>query len=1067
MNKGIIYYGPINNDNKEKFIKKAKEYLKENRGDKFFYILPSGNLLTRYRERLMEGLIGVLDINVITFDDIVNRLLDSDFYTKIDESTKETIISKIINDLDNRGNISYYKNLIDKEGFISSLSYIISKNKMSLVEPKTFNLEIPNEKRFKEIGLIYEMYQEFINENKLLDNEETFIKAIENFNEKKDIFSQLDFIIIDEFFDFRPQELAILNKLTTLDIDIYINMPFKTKERFKTVENTLDTLRDMGFTIEENNKTNNKTYFEQISDNIFNSKLPILSKTDKIKLIKAPNKYLELKKICEEIKRLEYNGVSLKDIAVIVGNLNNYREILSKVLKEEGIPSTLKEEISLYDIPLVREVLSLIELKINNFKKDNIIKTLKSGYLDISEGSIDSDKLENLFYNLGIQDMNSEFKEKIEKEKRRLRLLIKNDDENKKVYEDKLEDIVNFEFIMKDLTEKMSELPEKENPKGIKDSILDILDYYSLREKINDIYKKTDDYLLFYRDKAAYYKLMNIIERATLVAEITFKKEICIKEFYDIMVRILKDETIVMNQPNRKGISILTPTISRGLKFSYVFFVGLSQGEYPNIKEDNWFFREEDYSIFKKVGIDLKNYDELFDKESLIFILGITRTKEGLIISYSEDVGKDTSIPSIFLEEILNIFKGDKIENKVNFLPLDMTYLLKEKLEDVTHERELVKCILHKYYNSQDEQEHLSLLNNINKDVVKEIIEKIECEVKREENEFNEFDGLIIDKDIKNDLTNSFSNSRFSITQLETYGKCPFRFLYEVVLDVKEVEKEVLDFSPIERGSLYHKVLAEYYNRHKDDFRNYVLKNEQFKVEDTKKEIEELVIDEVYNLGVKYINNMWKLRIEQITDNIINLVNKDLERLKKYKGNLYPSEFEVEFGFKEKYIIKIDDIEIPLLGKIDRIDMIDEGDSQSFIVYDYKYSSYGIKYIKDILEGISFQLPVYIMSQIDKGKEVIGGGYIIIKDGKVYIQMIKEDKRSYLNKRKSKSTLSDEEWNLLIEEVKKKIKDYIEKIFMGDFRLNPHYCEDFCQYKNMCRYDEERILRKGQNNGIN
>jgi len=70
MNERLVHFGRINNDHKITLISKAKEYLKKNMGDKFYYILPSGNLLTRYRESLLNGLKGVFDINVITFDDI-------------------------------------------------------------------------------------------------------------------------------------------------------------------------------------------------------------------------------------------------------------------------------------------------------------------------------------------------------------------------------------------------------------------------------------------------------------------------------------------------------------------------------------------------------------------------------------------------------------------------------------------------------------------------------------------------------------------------------------------------------------------------------------------------------------------------------------------------------------------------------------------------------------------------------------------------------------------------------------------------------------------------------------
>jgi len=136
------------------------------------------------------------------------------------------------------------------------------------------------------------------------------------------------------------------------------------------------------------------------------------------------------------------------------------------------------------------------------------------------------------------------------------------------------------------------------------------------------------------------------------------------------------------------------------------------------------------------------------------------------------------------------------------------------------------------------------------------------------------------------------------------------------------------------------------------------------------------------------------------------------------------------------------------LGKIDRIDkLIDE---DKYVLYDYKTSSYGIRKISDMMNGVSFQLPVYIMAEGDKN--IIAGGYINISKAEVSIELLKEDEKAVFKKKTGKYILNDEEWNGLMEHIKGEMKEYIQKIYDGDFSINPKECDLYCPYGEICRY---------------
>ena len=56
----------------------------------------------------------------------------------------------------------------------------------------------------------------------------------------------------------------------------------------------------------------------------------------------------------------------------------------------------------------------------------------------------------------------------------------------------------------------------------------------------------------------------------------------------------------------------------------------------------------------------------------------------------------------------------------------------------------------------------------------------------------------------------------YSVSQLETYGECPFRYFSDRVLNLNPTEEEETGLTSMEKGSLAHKILFEFYDRRRD-----------------------------------------------------------------------------------------------------------------------------------------------------------------------------------------------------------------------------------------------------------
>ena len=205
-----------------------------------------------------------------------------------------------------------------------------------------------------------------------------------------------------------------------------------------------------------------------------------------------------------------------------------------------------------------------------------------------------------------------------------------------------------------------------------------------------------------------------------------------------------------------------------------------------------------------------------------------------------------------------------------------------------------------------------------------------------------------------------FHNKPYSVTELETYAKCPFQYFVSEVLKFRaEADDAEDELSNREKGSLLHEVLFEFYNNRREDppieqcFE--AAKRQLDGILDTKSEerrnqrAENLIGDD---------NLFWETDIEKLRV----ALHKWLEAERTCDLSVTPSYFEVSFGQEREprdsklsctTPIRIGNVR--MTGKIDRIDI---GNS-AFNVIDYKTGSSTVR-MPEILSGRSLQLPIYL-----------------------------------------------------------------------------------------------------------
>ena len=489
------------------------------------------------------------------------------------------------------------------------------------------------------------------------------------------------------------------------------------------------------------------------------------------------------------------------------------------------------------------------------------------------------------------------------------------------------------------------------------------------------------------------------------------------------------------------GVQVTTLNEIRGLQFDYLFIGGMCEGDLPTRYTPEIFFS----------GSYVRNELTHQTEERYQFYQSLCSWQKRLYLTYPLKEEKQELAVSNILTEFENLI------------------VTKEKLEtdydlNIYSKEELLKFI---GQHGIDETEKIVAESELN---LEEIKNSIQIDELRKAEPFGEssFTGNIssgLSDEGKNKLS-KLKDKEYSISQLETYAKCPYKYFAERILFLQPLEEPTEEIEALEMGTILHNILYEFYKTLHD--KKIILQNADDKTF-------AYAIDLIFKIAAKNISEanfnspLTFYEKEKILglngDKKNSILFKFLLSERNEEEGFIPGYFEMGFGkisddqnkFFTKEEFKIDDIKVR--GKIDRIDV--QKEQNKFKVVDYKLS--GKKPSKaDLYDGISLQLPLYMYA----AKEIIKAQ--INKDfnpagAEIYSLKFNEKDFGKNEVRLSSKKISEEEKLILNEEIIKvctdAIKKYVSAINAGKFNLST--LEDrenkvcrFCNFRPICRIQE-------------
>jgi ATP-dependent helicase/DNAse subunit B len=300
------------------------------------------------------------------------------------------------------------------------------------------------------------------------------------------------------------------------------------------------------------------------------------------------------------------------------------------------------------------------------------------------------------------------------------------------------------------------------------------------------------------------------------------------------------------------------------------------------------------------------------------------------------------------------------------------------------------------------------------------------------------FMGRIEDGRLRGEINGLIgADHRWSATQINDYGVCPFRFFARQLLRLSRADEPVEGFIPTRLGTAYHRILERTHTQlNRQGLRlsaDTVGECAALAEGISDETLEEMVAEGEIRKGV-----FWEFEKVEIKRHVVRLLAQEAEWRQERQSR--PVAFEQKFGLagNPPLVIESADESVKICGVIDRIDEGEDG----ITVVDYKTTRTPIRHA-DALDGRNLQLPIYIMAAKRLGlrSSVVAGFYL------------------HITSRKKGSEIGPGE-RLSVEEAiaraEEKILAYTTGARKGLFPVLPNNnrCYSGCEYEALCRISE-------------
>lgn len=1118
-----IFYGRENLD-KEKFIY-------DNIGGRALLVVPDQFTLEAERELIAHsGAKALMDVEVLSLSRLGYRLLEElggSKRTFIDKYGRHMILSSIA--AEEREKLQVFKGLEGKNSFIELVNNFISEMKQfncGADELAEIARSVPDgsytQRKLEDLYLLYSEYEAAIR-GKYTDSEDYIDLFLGKISRSELVAG--NHIWIYGFDSFAPKALSVIGELMQYAADVNLVLTYDDKREardadlFALAETVIRNFENLAERrgIEVRKRAIPKTYTAERADKIqfIEQELYALparkyarggqstnpaeggaseaaaAGTDSLTLVAAANLYNEAESAaCYVLELVRDFGYRFSDIKVICNDQETRGPILKRVFKEYGIDLVSDTSKDILQSNIVQYITALMDVVVEKYRTDLMIKMLKSGFGDLTNDEITD--LEN--YAIKYKIRGTMWK----------RPFVRGESEYG------AEALVRMNAVREKALAFMPDLEAIFEAETCGEFISGLYGFLyekvKLPEKIADLtVLQTEQGRPDLAEETAqiWGKVIGIFDQ---MSEIMGEQKFRAAAFRDLFEVGISQVEIGILPPTKDGLMMGTMQRTRTGEMKALVVVGANEGVLPNEKPGSGLFGSDEKNLFKENGIELCKVDDVrFLEERMGIYRNLSKPRERLWISYSlSDAEGGPARPSGVFTKLTGLFGDTPVARDALNRQTDAE-LVGAGPAGLRHLTEALQAACEGRPLAPHWHEALAWFKQNKPEALEPIRAGIAFTNKQEDLGREMTAALYMGNigSIREEALEPSPELSLSPSRLERYARCPFSHFVQYGL--KPEERRIFEIAPREIGDIYHECLMEM-SRHLTA-RGIAITDPAspwmtISREECRTFVEDVIAKKsgTYREGILEAGNEEKYRGRRITDICEKVCWAVIEQVRA--GEILRSSFEAPFGRGRR----IPPIPVNLgegrtayiEGKIDRVDYLP---GERVKIIDYKTGNENFS-VAEAEAGYRLQLMLYLEASLERRMKPAGVFYfkisepmvdasgaaigpeeisdkiqksfklngVIVDDPNVIrnvagdfsgisdVVPIRINKEGLISGTGKDNLLTDEEFESLREKVCEKVTDICKSLAGGGIEIHPmktaatSACA-YCRYKGICRFD--------------
>ncbi len=1068
-----LILGPARSGKTEAVLETLADLLRVDPFTPHIVILPSNRAIEAFTDRLLAAgpFRGLIQPRFYTLLDISRALSEptargNGIKHELSVLGRTLFLQRAVGEL--RKSFSRLLSLTEKPGFISLLGDLITELKEHLIDPEELPTQDP---LWADVRQVFRQYEKDKDRAGLWDTEDLFVEASRLSREGwPGGLREAGFFFIDGFYDFNPLQLSLVQHLLQEVPQGVVTLPFEEgrPEVFEMADHTLERLRGAAaqvrcLEVDAAAKNYPLRMFERsllapsFSAQGAGASLPV-------EVYPAADAWQEVEGIARRVKRLILEGGLLpRQIAVLFRRLEDYRSPVEQVFRDFGIPLRPPDEVHLMRHPRAKALLRFLRLVREGFPAHDTLLFLSNPHLSLlRRRGLSPRTLSRLFEEARCKGERKHIEARLRSLAEKKKPL---DPEGQKV---SLKEVSQALGAVGELFGAAREIPHRGTPSDMCQGLLTACERIGILEDPPfqaKILERTPLGSTSHQWAARDQRVSEALRRAL---ENLFRAHEEIKNldgdrkaaplslgaFASLLRLALEEATYPDRLGTGDGVSLLDVNTARGLHFDAVFIGGLTANEFPSPGWVNPLAGDGARVTLSRHVPEkpLVRKGQKLPEEDLLFYLAATRASRFLFLSYPRRDFRRRERP---LSRFVEAARRLSPEAEVSEMPWSRGPASRAEL------RERVLTEISAMASAPEGRKEpfspaalktsmalwgYRFLEKTESALLRQVERAISMEALRLDAQTPSLPNGLIAWPLVAELFGQTKTLRLSITQLNTFGECPFKFMARYALGLEPAEPFDEEVLPAERGRLLHRILTE-------TFRGLgQLHQERGGTWPGVDEKEALtLLSRVAGAHFSRREKQWPPLYPGIWKTEKARILRGLERLlsETLRGNFRggsPSHFEVAFGLEggEDALSTTAPLffsgppPLEVEGKIDRIDL---GDDQSFSVMDYKTGK-GAPGPRDIRDGVDFQISLYLLAaqRLFFPNLKISEGY--------YLRFEPLKRSGHVTEGGGGRSIA---WETLLPQVEEHLKTYASAIQAGEFPVSPRSCSSTCQYRPICR----------------